>query len=128
MSLTSFVKWPKFEEYEEMFEGHFIMEKRDDGLLLVRMHTKGGPQPWSMELHRAIWQMWRTVGSDSEIELVIFTGTGDQWIVDFEPKKRERRQRRAKAMDRGRWDAPLFGTCGPASLVAGGFLSCIAPW
>jgi len=89
MSLTSFVKWPKFEEYKEMFKEHFIMEKRDDGVLLVRMHTKGGPQLWSMELHRAIGQMWRTVGSDSEIELVIFMGTGNQWICDFEPESWE---------------------------------------
>jgi len=86
MSLTSFVKWPKYEEYKEMFKEHFIMEKRDDGVLLVRMHTKGGPQLWSMELHRAIGQMWRTVGSDSEIELVIFTGTGKDWIIEFEPE------------------------------------------
>jgi len=86
MSLTSFVKWPKYEEYREMFKEHFIMEKRDDGVLLVRMHTKGGPQLWSMELHRAIGQMWRTVGSDSEIELVIFTGTGKDWIIEFEPE------------------------------------------
>ena len=86
MSLTSFVKWPKYEEYKEMFKEHFIMEKRDDGVLLVRMHTKGGPQLWSMELHRAIGQMWRTVGSDSDIELVIFTGTGKDWIIEFEPE------------------------------------------
>jgi enoyl-CoA hydratase/carnithine racemase len=86
MSLTSFVKWPRYEEYKEMFKEHFIMEKRDDGVLLVRMHTKGGPQLWSMELHRAIGQMWRTVGSDSDIELVIFTGTGKDWIIEFEPE------------------------------------------
>jgi enoyl-CoA hydratase/carnithine racemase len=84
MPNTKFVQWPKYEEYKEMFKEHFIMEKRDDGVLLVRMHTKGGPQLWSMELHRAIGQMWRIVGSDSEIELVIFTGTGKDWIMDFE--------------------------------------------
>ncbi len=86
MTLTSFVKWPKFEEYKEMFKEHFIMEKRDDGVLLVRMHTKGGPQIWSMELHRAIGQMWRIVGSDSDIELIIFMGTGKDWIIEFEPE------------------------------------------
>src|SRR4030042_6325701 len=89
MSLTSFVKWPKFEEYKEMFKEHFIMEKRDDGVLRVRMHTNGGPQLWNMELHRAIGQMWRVVGSDSEIELVIFTGTGKDWIIEFEPESWE---------------------------------------
>ena len=84
MPRTKFVDWPKFEEYKEMFKEHFYMEKRDDGVLLVRMHTNGGPQLWSMELHRAIGQMWRTVGSDSNVELVIFMGTGDKWIMDFE--------------------------------------------
>jgi|WetSurMetagenome_2_1015567.scaffolds.fasta_scaffold01130_7 enoyl-CoA hydratase/carnithine racemase len=84
MSLTKFVEWPQFEQYKEMFKEHFIMEKRDDGVLLVRMHTKGGQQLWSMELHRAIGQMWRTVGSDSSIELIIFTGTGENWINEFE--------------------------------------------
>lgn len=86
MSLTNFVQWPKYEEYKEMFKEHFIMKKRDDGVLLVRMHTKGGPQIWSMELHRAIGQMWRIIGSDSDIELVIFTGTGKDWIIEFEPE------------------------------------------
>ena len=84
MSKTKFVKWPKYKEYKEMFKEHFYMEKRDDGVLLVQMHTKGEPQIWSMELHRAIGQMWRIVGSDSDVELVIFTGTGENWINEFE--------------------------------------------
>jgi enoyl-CoA hydratase/carnithine racemase len=84
MPRTKFVNWPKFEDYKEMFKEHFHMDLRDDGVLLVQMHTKGEPQIWSMELHRAIGQMWRTVGSDSNVELVIFAGTGDKWIMDFE--------------------------------------------
>jgi enoyl-CoA hydratase/carnithine racemase len=89
MPLTKFVQWPRFEQYSEMFKEHFHMEKRADGVLLVRMHTKGKPQLWTMELHRAIGQMWRMVGGDEQIELVIFMGTGDQWICDFEPESWE---------------------------------------
>ena len=89
MSRTKFVKWPKYEEYKEMFKEHFMMEKRDDGVLLVTMHTEGKSPIWSMELHRAIGQMWRTVGSDSDIELVIFTAAGKEWIMDFEPESWE---------------------------------------
>lgn len=81
---TQYVKWPEFEEYKELFKEHFIMEKREDGVLLVRMHTKGGPQIWSMELHDAIGKMWRMIGTDRNIELIIFTGTGDNWITKFE--------------------------------------------
>jgi enoyl-CoA hydratase/carnithine racemase len=89
MSQTSYVEWPKFEDYQKMFKEHFIMEKRDDGVLMVRMHTKGGPQLWGLELHKAIGQMWRIVGADSEIELVIFMGTGNQWICEFDPESFE---------------------------------------
>lgn len=81
---TSYVNWPVFEEYKEMFKEHFIMDKREDGVLTVRMHTFDGPQYWSMELHNAIGKMWRTVGSDSTVELVIYTGTGKNWISNFE--------------------------------------------
>jgi enoyl-CoA hydratase/carnithine racemase len=80
---------PNYEEYKELFKEHSIMKKRDDGVLLVRMHTQGGPQLWSMELHRAIGQMWRTVGADPSVELVIFMGTGDSWICDFEAESWE---------------------------------------
>lgn len=80
MSLTKYVPSPKYEEYRETFKEHFIMEKRDDGVLLVRMHTLGKEAQWSEELHRAISQMWQTVGADPEIELVIFTGTGEYWL------------------------------------------------
>lgn len=82
---TKMVDWFKFEQYKEMFKEHFVMERREDGVILIRMHTQGGPQTWSMELHRAIGQMWRIVGTDSENEVAIFTGTGHDWIIEFEP-------------------------------------------
>jgi hypothetical protein len=44
MGQTKFVKWPRYEEYKEMLREHLVMDRRDDGVLLVRMHTKGGRQ------------------------------------------------------------------------------------
>ena len=84
MSLTKFVPSPKYEDYKELFKEHFIMDKREDGVLLVRLHTNGKEGLWSEELHRAIWQMWQTVGADPEIELVILTGTGEYWLKDMD--------------------------------------------
>ena len=81
---TSYVGWPTFDEMKEMFKEHFIMERREDGVVLVRMHTKGESQLWSMELHDAIGKMWRLLGTDRETEVIIFTGTGDNWISVFE--------------------------------------------
>ena len=83
-TLTNFVGWPTFEEMKEMFKEHFIMDRREDGVVLVRMHTRGESQLWSMELHDAIGKMWRLLGTDRETECIIFTGTGDNWISVFE--------------------------------------------
>jgi enoyl-CoA hydratase/carnithine racemase len=81
---TGYAKWPTFEEIQEMFKEHFVIGRRDDGVVTVRMHTKGGPLIWSMELHDAIGKMWRLLGTDRDTELIIFTGTGNVWIMDFE--------------------------------------------
>ncbi len=84
MTNTQYPHWPSFDEYSETFKQHFHMEKREDGVLLIQMHSNGEPQMWSMELHRAIGQMWTIVGQDPEIECIIFSGTGEYWIANFE--------------------------------------------
>jgi len=48
------------------------------------MHCQGGPLIWSMELHDAIGKMWRLLGTDRSTEMIIFTGTGNIWVADFE--------------------------------------------
>ncbi|WP_281273763.1 enoyl-CoA hydratase/isomerase family protein [Biomaibacter acetigenes] len=37
-----------------------------------------------MELHDAIGKMWRMLGTDRDTEMIIFTGTGNLWVTDFE--------------------------------------------
>jgi enoyl-CoA hydratase/carnithine racemase len=59
------------------------MERRD-GIIVLRMHTLGGDVQWNFELHRAIWQAFRTIGSDPENEVMILTTTGDTWIANFD--------------------------------------------
>lgn len=80
MSKTSFVPHIPLEEYRARFAEHFVME-RTDGVLEVRFHTEGGEAYWSLELHRAIGQMFQVIGQDPENELLILTGTGDNWLM-----------------------------------------------
>ncbi len=82
MPMTKFVPDESFEEYRERFKEHFVMERSDDGVLEVRMHTNDGEAIWSSELHRAIGQLFEAVGADRENELMIFTGTGENWLRD----------------------------------------------
>ena len=82
--LTDWIPTPEFEEYRERFRGHFEMERREDGVLYVCMHTLGGEVQWNAQLHRAIWQLFRTIGSDPRNEVLIFTAKGDNWMRGFD--------------------------------------------
>jgi len=43
MSLQKFIPTPKFEEYREEFKDFFVLDRRDDGVLLARAHTSAVP-------------------------------------------------------------------------------------
>ena len=70
MSDRTFVPTPELEEYSERFRDYFTFERRADGVLLVRGHTRGGPIRLSVEDHRALGQMLKTVGADPENEIL----------------------------------------------------------
>jgi len=86
MSLQSFVPTPKLEDYQETFQDFFTLDRRDDGVLLAQAHTKGGPIQLSVENHRALGQFLKTVGADPENELLILTGSGDEFMMDSDPE------------------------------------------
>jgi enoyl-CoA hydratase/carnithine racemase len=86
MSLQDFVSPPRFEDYRERFADFFHMERRDDGVLLVAAHTLGGPIQLSVQNHRALGQMLKTVGADPENEILILTGSGEEFMMDSDPE------------------------------------------
>jgi enoyl-CoA hydratase/carnithine racemase len=86
MSLQEFVPTPKFDEYSEAFKDFFHMERRDDGVLLVQAHTVGGPIQLSVQNHRALGQMLKVVGADTDNEILILTGSGEEFMMGSDPK------------------------------------------
>ena len=86
MSLVNFIPDPKFDDYKEVFKDNYILERRDDGVILVRAHTQGGPVQLSVENHRSVAQVFKTVGADTENEIMIFTGTGDNFMMEPDPE------------------------------------------
>jgi enoyl-CoA hydratase/carnithine racemase len=82
MADRRFVPPPELEEYSERFQDYYKFERRDDGVLLVQAHTRGGPVLLSVEDHRALGQMLKTVGADPKNELLILTGTGDEFMME----------------------------------------------
>jgi enoyl-CoA hydratase/carnithine racemase len=85
MSLSPFVPTPKFDDYQERFKEHFRLERRHDGVLLAQAHTLGGSIQLSVENHRALGQLLRTVGADPENELLILTGSGEHFMMAIDP-------------------------------------------
>ena len=85
MSLQEFVPTPEFESYRELFADHLKMERRDDGVILVQIHTQGGPWQLSVQNHRALGQAMKVVASDPQNEIMIFTGTGPTFLAQVDP-------------------------------------------
>ncbi|MGH3250475.1 MAG: hypothetical protein ACRDOI_30305, partial [Trebonia sp.] len=86
MSLQKFVPTPKLEEYSERFKDFFTFTRRDDGVRLFEAHSVGGPIQLSVENHRALGQMLKTVGADPENEILILTGSGDEFMMGSDPE------------------------------------------
>ena len=86
MSLTDFLPTPKFEEYKERFKNHYKLRRREDGVLLVEAHTQGGPIQLSVENHRSVGQLFKTIGADPENEIMIFTGSGEEFMMNSDPE------------------------------------------
>lgn len=85
MSLQEFLPTPKFDDYKEFFKDFFTLERRDDGVLLARAHTRGGSVQLSVQNHRALGQFLKTAGADPENEVLILTGTDPDWMMGSDP-------------------------------------------
>jgi enoyl-CoA hydratase/carnithine racemase len=86
MSLQPFVPTQKFDDYKERFKNHYILERRADGVILAKAHTRGGSIQLSVENHRSVGQLFKTIGADPENEIMIFTGSGPDFMMDADPE------------------------------------------
>lgn len=86
MSQVNFVPDPEFDEYRERFKDHFKLSRREDGVLVAQAHTNGGPFQLSVENHKAFGQLFQAIGADPKNEVMIFTGTGDDFMMQIDPE------------------------------------------
>jgi enoyl-CoA hydratase/carnithine racemase len=75
----------EFEKYQDGFK-HIRLERRD-GILEVRIHTDDGPAIWdalaSDDIHGELGEAFYRIGRDPGNRVVILTGTGDEFITDW---------------------------------------------
>ena len=78
----------KFDEYRDRYSDSYVLEKTDDGILLVRMHTDGGPVNWN-KAASSTPDLFGDIAGDRDVRIVIYTGTGENFNADFRPKGEE---------------------------------------
>ena len=68
-------------EYQDRFET--VAFRREDGILEMRLHRDGGEASWSADeagMNGELGRAFAAVADDLENRVVIFTGTGDNWL------------------------------------------------
>jgi enoyl-CoA hydratase/carnithine racemase len=71
-----------FADYRDAYES--LVLEREDGILLVRVHTGGGPLKWGGTVHRELPDAFYAIGADPENQVVILTGTGDVFCEEID--------------------------------------------
>jgi enoyl-CoA hydratase/carnithine racemase len=66
-----------FKDYSERFRT--IRMRREDGILEMTVHTDGGPLRWGRLPHRELQEAFLEIGRDRENQVIILTGTGDEF-------------------------------------------------
>jgi len=71
----------KFEEYAGRHQ--FIKLERDDGILQMTLHSKGGELLWGGHPHEELSYAFGEIARDRENRVVILTGSGDNFCADI---------------------------------------------
>jgi enoyl-CoA hydratase/carnithine racemase len=76
---------PAFSTYKDKYR--FIKLKREDGILEMAIHRGGGIAQWSFfhgGIHEELGEAFYQIGRDPENRVVIFTGTGDAFLTEYD--------------------------------------------
>jgi len=71
----------RFEDYANKYDCAVL--ERNDGILLIRLHTNGESLVWDETPHRELGYLFADVGADPDNRVAILTGTGDVFCQDI---------------------------------------------
>lgn len=78
----------QFEDYAQKYR--CIRFAREDGVLEITLHTRGGPALWgtsTRSLHAELGHAFRDIAQDYENRVVLLTGTGDAFCAASDPEE-----------------------------------------
>jgi enoyl-CoA hydratase/carnithine racemase len=90
---------PQFEHYRRRYEN--IRLEREDGILVVTVHTKGKSLVWSALAHEELGYCFTDIGADRDNKVVILTGAGENFCADIDAGS-------FKLSSAGDWDLTYF--------------------
>ena len=67
----------RFEDYSQRYSN--VRMHRENGVILVTLHTNGGSLRWSLEAHRELPEAFHDIGGDPENRVMILSGTGEEF-------------------------------------------------
>src|SRR5216117_86401 len=70
-----------FDDYRDKYEN--VTMKRENGILEVALHTRGGPLVFNGHVHEALARAFRDIGDDAENHVVILTGAGNEFCAQI---------------------------------------------
>jgi enoyl-CoA hydratase/carnithine racemase len=119
---------PTFDTYSTRYE-HIAMERDEQGVLEVRLHSDGGPLVWGSTPHSELGFAFSDIGSDPANRVIIITGSGDEfinrlddsWLGQMSPDKWDRIYANGKRLLQNLLaiEVPVIGVVnGPASIHA----------
>ncbi|GGY90490.1 enoyl-CoA hydratase/isomerase family protein [Novosphingobium colocasiae] len=75
---------PRLTDYRDRYR-NIALDRDERGVLLMRLHTNGGPFVWSEESHEELGYCFADIGGDRENRVIVMTGTGAVWCdeIDF---------------------------------------------
>jgi enoyl-CoA hydratase/carnithine racemase len=73
---------PRFEQYHDRYAN--IRLTREDGILLVTLHTNNGSFVWSALAHEELGYCFTDIGADRENKVVVLTGSGTDYCADID--------------------------------------------
>ena len=83
-----------FEQYSQRYD-HVVIDRTEEGICHLRLHTDGGPLVWGDGPHTELGYCFADVGSDPANRVVLLSGTGgefigrldDSWVGAMSPAK-----------------------------------------
>lgn len=100
----------KLEDYADKYKT--IRMRREDGILELAVHSNGGPLRWGRLPHAELEEAFLNISRDRENQLVILTGTGDEFSGPAPDPETNKALHRMTAEEWGElgWEAKNFLT------------------